>query len=89
MKRLQGRVAVITGVASGIGLATAERFAAEGASIAGIDIGLSLGNQRFSTLRCLCAKAAWTGHRFDRSIQPGPIGRLPSHSGQPCQKGST
>ena len=39
MSRLQGRVAVITGVASGIGLATAERFAAEGASIAGIDIG--------------------------------------------------
>ncbi len=39
MKRLQGRVAVITGVASGIGLATAERFAAEGASIAGTDIG--------------------------------------------------
>jgi NAD(P)-dependent dehydrogenase (short-subunit alcohol dehydrogenase family) len=39
MKRLQGRVAVITGVASGVGLATAERFAAEGASIAGIDIG--------------------------------------------------
>ena len=39
MNRLQGRVAVITGVASGIGLATAERFAAEGASIAGIDIG--------------------------------------------------
>jgi NAD(P)-dependent dehydrogenase (short-subunit alcohol dehydrogenase family) len=39
MNRLQGRVAIITGVASGIGLATAERFAAEGASIAGIDIG--------------------------------------------------
>jgi NAD(P)-dependent dehydrogenase (short-subunit alcohol dehydrogenase family) len=39
MSRLQGRVAVITGVASGIGLATAERLAAEGASIAGIDIG--------------------------------------------------
>jgi NAD(P)-dependent dehydrogenase (short-subunit alcohol dehydrogenase family) len=40
MSRLQGRVAVITGVASGIGLATAARFAAEGASIAGIDIGV-------------------------------------------------
>jgi NAD(P)-dependent dehydrogenase (short-subunit alcohol dehydrogenase family) len=39
MSRLQGRVAIITGVASGIGLATARRFAAEGASIAGIDIG--------------------------------------------------
>jgi len=39
MGRLKGRVAVITGVASGIGLATAERFAAEGASIAGIDVG--------------------------------------------------
>jgi len=39
MNRLQGRVAIITGAASGIGLATAESFAAEGASIAGIDIG--------------------------------------------------
>ncbi|MBW2464590.1 MAG: SDR family NAD(P)-dependent oxidoreductase, partial [Deltaproteobacteria bacterium] len=37
--RLEGRVAVITGAASGIGMATAERFAAEGASIAGLDVG--------------------------------------------------
>lgn len=33
MSRLQGKVAVITGATSGIGLATAERFAAEGARI--------------------------------------------------------
>jgi len=37
MGRLDGRVAVITGAASGIGAATAQRFAAEGASIAGLD----------------------------------------------------
>ncbi len=38
MGRLDGRVAVITGAASGIGAATAQRFAAEGASIAGLDL---------------------------------------------------
>jgi NAD(P)-dependent dehydrogenase (short-subunit alcohol dehydrogenase family) len=38
MSRLAGRVAFITGVASGIGGACAERFAREGASIAGLDV---------------------------------------------------
>lgn len=35
--RLQGKVAIITGAASGIGLAIASRFAAEGASIVAAD----------------------------------------------------
>lgn len=38
MGRLDGRVALITGAASGIGAATAARFAAEGAAIIGLDL---------------------------------------------------
>ncbi|MEO8106493.1 MAG: SDR family NAD(P)-dependent oxidoreductase, partial [Actinomycetes bacterium] len=38
MERLQDRVAVITGGASGIGLATARRMAAEGAKVVVVDM---------------------------------------------------
>lgn len=38
MRRLEGRVAVVTGAASGIGRATARRFAAEGALVVVADI---------------------------------------------------
>ncbi|MEU8813992.1 3-oxoacyl-ACP reductase [Actinoplanes sp. NPDC048796] len=38
MERLRDRVAVITGAGSGIGLATARRFAAEGAKVIAVDI---------------------------------------------------
>src|ERR1700722_17510625 len=38
MKRLENRVAVVTGAGSGIGLATARRFAAEGARVVAVDI---------------------------------------------------
>ena len=38
MSRLEGKVAVVTGAASGIGAATAQRFAAEGATVVRMDL---------------------------------------------------
>ncbi|HUQ40368.1 MAG TPA: SDR family NAD(P)-dependent oxidoreductase [Acidimicrobiales bacterium] len=38
MSRLAGRVALVTGVASGIGAACATRFGAEGATVVGLDV---------------------------------------------------
>jgi len=38
MNRLDGKIAIVTGVATGIGQQTALRFAAEGATVIGVDI---------------------------------------------------
>jgi NAD(P)-dependent dehydrogenase (short-subunit alcohol dehydrogenase family) len=38
MSRLKNKVAIVTGAASGIGLACARRYAAEGATVVGIDL---------------------------------------------------
>jgi len=51
MRRLEGRVALVTGSASGIGRATAERRAAEGAAIAITDVQDEAGEQTAAAIR--------------------------------------
>ena len=65
MSRYAGRVAVVTGSARGIGAATAQRFAAEGASVAVLDLdqdaaaatAAGLGAQKAVGLACDVSKA--------------------------------
>lgn len=58
MGQLEGHVAVITGAASGMGLATAERFVAEGASVVVADFNATAGEEVAARLgeRCKFTK---------------------------------
>jgi len=69
MKRLAGRVALITGAASGIGKATAERLADEGAAIVVTDVQDELGESVAAHLRDRGGKAIYLHHDVVDEVQ--------------------
>jgi len=54
---LNGKIAIVTGAASGIGAAAAKRFAAEGASVACVDYNLDGANSTLKSIRDAGGKA--------------------------------
>jgi NAD(P)-dependent dehydrogenase (short-subunit alcohol dehydrogenase family) len=78
-RRLGGRIAVVTGGGSGIGLATARRFAAEGATVVIADLDERAGTAAADEvdglyIRCDVADQDSVDHLFDETVER--FGRL-------------
>ena len=69
MKGLEGRTAVVTGAASGIGRAIAERLAEEGVQIVGVD----------RNAEALAANDKYTSTLAVDLVDPGSIARVREH----------
>jgi 3-oxoacyl-[acyl-carrier protein] reductase len=90
MTRYTGRVAVVTGSARGIGAATARRFAAEGASVAVLDLdqdsaaatAAGLGAEQALGVACDVADAASVGRAVQRVVDElGKVDVLVNNAG--------
>ena len=80
--RLEGKVALVTGAASGIGAACAQRFADEGAQIAGLDMVVPDSHPCAAFATADVRDAAAVGGAVDASIDDlGPIDVLVNAAG--------
>ncbi len=83
MKRqLEGKVTVVTGVGSGIGRASALRFAEEGALIAGFDSDATAGEATVEVIRQTGADALFTKVDVSRNAEiASAVGQVVGHFG--------
>jgi len=82
MTRLDGRVAVVTGAANGVGRAIADRFVAEGAAVLILAIDIDAGNATAKALTSATPIAAERQKRLRRSLSH--IGRSAFDRGRAC-----
>ena len=67
MKRLEGKTALITGAAKGLGAAMARRFAEQGATVIINDLALEDARKAASSSRRTCDCCRCVGSRFRHS----------------------